>query len=96
MTSSKKIKGCEETFFKGKKAFRAEIMINYFSTFRRKNNGAEVCSVCIVLVDESLAHSTYMKTGLPKDLSGFYVKKFCTGKEVLLFLTRSYILYFFA
>lgn len=60
-------------------------MINYFSAFLRKNNGAEVCTVCIVLLDESLAHSTYMKTGLPKDLSGLYVKKVCTGKEILLF-----------
>lgn len=60
-------------------------MINYFSAFLRKNNGAEVCTVCIVLLDKSLAHSTYMKTGLPKDLSGFCVKEARTGKEGFYF-----------
>lgn len=68
-------------------------MINYFSAFLRKNNGAEVCTVWIVLPDKSLAHSTYMKTGFPKDLSGLYAKEVHTGKEVFLFLTHCYILY---
>lgn len=57
-------------------------MINYFSAFLRKNNGAEVCTVWIVLPDKSLAHSTYMKTGFPKDLSGLYAKEVHTEKEV--------------
>lgn len=69
-------------------------MINYFSAFLRKNNGAEVCIVCIVLLDKSLAHRTYMKTGLPKDLSGLHVKEVHTGREGFLFLTHYYALYF--
>lgn len=69
-------------------------MINYFSAFLRKNNGAEVCTVCIVLLDKSLAHSTYMKTGFPKDLSRLYVKEVHKGKEVFFFLTHCFILYF--